>query len=379
MNKKYFLRKCLVAGLSMLFLANCKVPYDPPIKSSKDHYLVVEGYVTGNGATNIKLSRTRNITWGDTAASTNETGAHVEIQDSNNNAFPLTEAGSGNYTGYFSFSAGNTYRVHITTADHKEYLSDFVPFKQSPQIDQVAWKIKDGGVQIYLNTHDPQNKSVFYRWQYDETWEFHSQYYSTLKYNPVDTTVIPRTLPVFQCWRSQNSTNIILGSSAKLQEDVINAAPILYIPNHDKRISVLYSIMVTQYALDSSAYNYWNAMKANTENVGSIFDPQPNMTAGNIHSVSDPSETVIGYIGAGNAVQQRIFIRNSDMPAGWNLLPDCLEYEVPDIRDSLLFYFSNNSFVPYLQDRTTGGYLSATGTCVDCTLTGSPVKPTFWP
>jgi hypothetical protein len=103
------------------------------------------------------------------------------------------------------------------------------------------------------------------------------------------------------------------------------------------------------------------------------------MTAGNIHSVSDPSETVIGYIGAGNAVQQRIFIRNSDMAAGWNLLPDCLEYEVPDIRDSLFFYFSNNSFIPYLQDRTTGGYLSATGSCVDCTLSGTPVKPSFWP
>jgi hypothetical protein len=170
-----------------------------------------------------------------------------------------------------------------------------------------------------------------------------------------------------------------LGSSAKLKEDVINAAPTLYIPQHDKRISVLYSVLVTQYALDSSAYNYWNAMKGNTENVGSIFDPQPNLTSGNIHCVSDPSETVVGYIGAGNAVQQRIFIRNADLPAGWNLLPNCVEYIVPNIRDSLFFYFSNNSFIPYAADFTTGGFFSASGSCVDCTLTGTPVKPTFWP
>jgi hypothetical protein len=379
MNKKYFSWKWLITGFCILFLVNCKTPYDPPIKSSHEHFLVVEGYVNGNGPSNIKLSRTRNITWGDTAANINETGARLELQDSNNNSFPLYEAGNGNYTGYFYLYSGNEYRLHITTADHKEYLSDFVPFKQSPPIDKVGWNMKDGGVQIYVNTHDRENKTIFYRWNYEETWEFHSQYYSMLKYNPVDTNVIPRSFPVYQCWRSQNSTTILLGSSAKLKEDVINAAPMLYIPEHDKRISVLYSVLVTQYALDSSAYNYWNAMKGNTENMGSIFDPQPNMTRGNIHCVSDPSETVIGYIGAGNSQQQRIFIRNSELPSGWNLIPNCTEYTVPNIKDSLFFYFSNNSFIPYSQDFTTGGYLSASGSCVDCTLTGTPVKPTFWP
>jgi hypothetical protein len=378
MNKKYFSGKWIVA-FCILFLSNCKTPYDPPIKSSKDHFLVVEGYLNGNGLTNMKLSRTRNITWGDTAAYINETGAHLEVQDSNNNSFPLYETGNGNYTGYFYLYSGNSYRLHIRTTDNREYLSDFVPFKQSPPIDKLGWNIKDGGVQIFVNTHDPQNNTTFYRWTYEETWEIHSQYYSTLKYNATDTTVIPRTLPVYQCWRSQNSTNILLGSSAKLKEDVINAAPMLYIPNQDKRISVLYSILVTQYALDSSAYNYWNALKGNTENVGSIFDPQPNMTRGNIQCISDPSETVIGYIGAGNSVQQRIFIQNSELPPGWNLIPDCTEYIVPNIKDSLSFYFSNNSFIPYLQDMATGSYLSASGRCVDCTLTGSPVKPTFWP
>ncbi len=377
MNKNYFSIKLLLYCIVILFLSNCKVPYDPPLKSAKTHFLVVEGYLNGNGQTNIKLSRTRNITAGDTAADINETGAHVELQDSNNNTSPFYETGNGNYTGYFYLYTGNTYRLHITTADQKEYVSDFVPFKQSPPIDNIDWNLKDGGVQVYLNTHDPQNNSRFYRWEYQETWEFHSQYYSTLKYNPVDTSVIPRTSQVYQCWRSQNSTTILLGSSAKLKEDVINAAPILYIPEHDKRISVLYSVIVTQYSLDSSAYNYWNAMKANTENVGSIFDPQPNLTQGNIHCTTDPSETVIGYIGAGNSQQQRIFIRNSDLPAGWNLIPNCLEDTVPNIKDSLFIYFSNNSLIPYSQVRA--GYLSASGSCVDCTLSGTPVKPTFWP
>lgn len=378
MNKKYFFWKWPVA-FCMLFMANCKVPYDPPVKSSNAHFLVVEGYLNGNGPTNVKLSRTRNITRGDTAAYINESGAHVELQDSYNNSIPMYETGGGNYHGYFYLYPGNSYRLHIRTADNKEYLSDFVPFKQSPAIDQINWNIKDGGVQIYISTYDSQNSTRFYRWNYEETWEFHSQYYSSLKYDEDHNTVIDRFVPVYQCWRAQNSTSIILGSSAKLKEDVINAAPVLYIPVHDKRISVLYSILVTQYALDSSAYNYWYAMKGNTENVGSILDPQPNLTRGNIHCVSDPSETVIGYVGAGNAVQKRIFIRNADLPAGWNLFPTCEEYTVPNNPDSLKYYFGGNAYVPYDKDFMTGGFLSATGSCVDCTLTGSPVKPPFWP
>jgi hypothetical protein len=78
MNKKYFSWKWLITGFCILFLVNCKTPYDQPIKSSHEHFLVVEGYVNGNGPSNIKLSRTRNITWGDTAANINETGARLE-------------------------------------------------------------------------------------------------------------------------------------------------------------------------------------------------------------------------------------------------------------------------------------------------------------
>lgn len=379
MNIKNHLPLFLLMGFSFCLYLGCKVPYDPPIKNSKDHFLVVEGYLNGSGQTIINLSRTRNITWGDTASLIHETGARMEIEDNNNNIFPLYEAGNGAYTGYFYGSPGNQYRLHIKTADGKEYRSEYVPFKQSPPMDKLGWKMLNSGVHIYVNTHDPQKNSVYYQWKYDETWEFHSQYYSTWKYRPDDTTVIPRTFPVYQCWRYNNSSSILLGSSAKLKEDVINDGTIVNIPDHDKRISVLYSILVTQYVLDSSAYNFWNAMKSNTENVGSIFDPQPNMTRGNIHCLSDSSELVIGYIGAGNTVQQRLFISNSELPNDWNLIPNCTEYTVPKIRDSMVYYFSGNSLIPYDYDSVRKNYPSASGTCVDCTLTGSPVKPAYWP
>jgi hypothetical protein len=382
MHKKYFTGQSLAAFIFLLFAASCKTPYDPPIKSSKDHFLVVDGFINTNGFTNIKLSRTRNITWGDTAPYINEINAQVIIEDDQNNVYPLYENGAGNYSAGYFLNSNAQYRLHITTANQKEYVSDFVPCKISPPIQEVGWRFNDGDVQVYVNTQDPNNQTHFYRWDYKETWEFHSQYYSTLKFiTQPNLAVVPRTVPVFVCYREGNSSNIFLGSSLKLKEDVIHEAPLALIPNHDRRISVLYSTLVTQYALDSAGYNYWNAMKGNTENVGSIFDPQPNLTQGNIHCITDSSERVIGYISAGTTQQARLFISNSSLPSDWNQPLNCTEYTVP--KDSIGFYFSGNVFIP-ISSLPPGSpmpeaYLSASGTCVDCTLTGSPDKPPFWP
>lgn len=380
MNQKYFSWKWM-ALIAVLFLASCKVPYDPPMKSSKTHFLVVDGFLNAQGTTNIKLSRTRSISKGDTAAYINEINASVIIEDGQNNVYPLYETGAGNYSADYSLNSSIKYRLHITTADQREYFSDFVTCKLSPPIDNIGWKFTDGNVQIFVNTHDPNNNTTFYRWDYTETWEFHSDYYSTLIYDPISKRVVNRSVPVFVCYRTRNASNIFLGSSAKLQEDVINEGPLALIPNHDKRISVLYSTFVTQYALDSAGYNYWYAMKGNTENTGSIFDPQPNQTKGNIHCITDSTEKVIGYVGAGTIQQSRLFISNSEMPSGWKQSRNCTEYDVPT--DSVEFYLSGSSYIPYAIDPPgspmPNGYFSASASCVDCTLTGTLEKPNFWP
>lgn len=381
MNKNRFSINLLLYCILILVLAHCKVPYNPPVKSANARYLVVEGYLNGNGETIIKLSRTRNITLGDTAKNINETGAHLQIQDENNHILPLNESGNGIYSGTYFLNVANRYRLQITTADGKEYVSEFVPFKESPPIDKLNWDFKNRGVQIYANTHDPKNETRFYRWNYEETWEFHSAFNSNLIWSKSLLKVVPRSSQVYVCWRTDNSTAIYLGSSAKLKEDVINQAPVNLIPFGDKRISVLYSILVTQFALDSAGYNYWTAMKNNTENVGSIFDPQPNQTRGNIHCTTDSSEVVVGYIGAGTTQQKRIFIKNSEMPPNWNSPPDCLVDSVP--KDSIVYYLGGSlGLYPIdtiLNPMTRFAFTSSFINCVDCTYYGTNIKPSFWP
>jgi Domain of unknown function (DUF4249) len=377
MKKIIFPRKMIAYGILLLFFSRCKDPYNPAVLSSNSNYLVVEGYINGNGLTSIKLSRTRNITSGDTAARVNELNAVVAIEDQTNATYPLSEAGNGIYTTNTFLSPANKYRLHILTSVNKAYVSDYVAYKQTPRIDSMGWSFKNNDVQVYVDTHDPQNATRYYRWAYTETWQVHTSFYSVLQYDVPSASLVPRTDQIYNCWPSLNSSSILLGSSAKLNLDVIHQAPMILIPFHDNRISILYSIFVTQYALDSLAYNYWQAIKSNTEDIGSIFDPQPNQTKGNIHCVTDTSETVIGYISAGSTDTIRYFIPNSAMPMNWNVYPDCPLKKVPG--DSVEFYFHEMGYIP-IDAIIPGVYGGSFADCVDCRYSGGPnVKPPFWP
>jgi len=383
MNQQRFLAGIWLCGLSAMVLSHCNIPFEPKLKSTDTNALVVEGFIDGSSPITFKLSRSRKLTAGDTASPIYELNARMAVEDDHQDAYPLTETGNGVYSiaASLSLNSGYQYRVHIFTANGEEYLSDFVAFKTSPAIDSVGWAFQNGGVQVLVNTHDPANNTRYYRWSYSETWEFNSAFYSSYQYDASNNTLIPRLVQINTCWQSDIASLIFLSSSANLSSDVISQKPLVFIPQHDPKLSILYSIQVTQYAMDVTAYNYWLAMANNTQNIGSIFDPQPNETPGNIHCVTHPAELVVGYISAGNSSVTRTFISNSSMPSGWNLPSSCFTNLVPNNPDSIKYYFGG-TYDPVMQVIMPGGaifYSASSIPCVDCTLKGTNVKPSFWP
>ena len=121
-------------------------------------------------------------------------------------------------------------------------------------------------------------------------------------------------------------------------------------------------------------------LKKNTESLGTIFDPQPSAIKGNVHSVSDPNEMVIGYINATTAQEQRIFISEAQLVnRGFNIYNFCSDFEIINNRDSLKPYIPG--YWPYVLDVSRLRpplyvYFFSTPECVDCRLRGGiNVKP----
>ncbi|HUB61176.1 MAG TPA: DUF4249 domain-containing protein [Puia sp.] len=363
-------------------LCRCVQPYVSPYKSPPTGYLVVEGYISANTPTQYKLTRTVQLSgnYGIPVV----TGAAVQVVGSDSSQYALPEQGNGVYGNTtLNLNPALQYRLQIQTPNGESYQSDFVPLKPSPPIDSINWVYSaDSGVNIYINTHDPNNSTRYYQWSYDQTWEYDMPEISYLIYDDTNNTVVPR-LPgqeVNRCWVNSPSTNLLIDNTNKLSQDVVYQFPLVNIPIGSQQLMVLYSLQVTQYALTAAGYNFLYLMQQNTEALGSIFDAQPTEVIGNIHCLNNPAEQVIGYISAGTVQQERFWIASYQLPVYWQYFITCPgpPYVVPNSPDSLKYYFGGGGYTPLEQGGV--GYVSEYSTCVNCLLLGGlNQKPSFWP
>ncbi|HVG13911.1 MAG TPA: DUF4249 domain-containing protein [Chitinophagaceae bacterium] len=372
----------LLGYVLIIFLSGCKEKFEPNIPARTQNHLVVEGFINANGPTRIKLSRTvplsvkRNFV--------PELNARVWVEsDDNTTPFVVPQKSEGVYaSGALPINAIKKYRIRITTSDNKEYVSSFVPVKQTPAIDSISWKQEDGGVRIYANTHDPANNTRYYQWDFDETWEINSAFFATYLYD--NGNIRPRRLTdpaIYYCWKYASSNAILIGSSAKLEADNIYHQPIHFINRQAERLGIRYSILVRQYALEKTAYEFFEQMKKNTESLGTIFDPQPSALRGNIQCINDPAAIAIGYISASNASEKRIFIADRQLTGGgFQIARQCFSREIPNHPDSIKLAIP--TFWPFdvvMNGPTIVKYIIAPPECVDCRLRAAlNEKPSYW-
>ena len=379
--------------LTTIIFAGCRKPYNPPALSLPGNYLVVEGVInSGADSTFIKLSRTVNIS---SNTINPESNALVTVESNRDNIYPLKETLPGTYAaGPLNLDNSLQYQLRVKTANGEEYLSDLVPVKPTPPIDSIGFTIKNDGIQVYANTHDPANSTHYYRWDYSETWQFHSKYASDFEivYSPKDTIIErPYSDQIHFCFASDSSSDIVLGSSAALKQDVIFQNPIVKISSTSEKLEMKYSILLRQYALTGDAYSFWTNLKKNTEQLGGIFDAQPSQINGNIHCVSKPVKPVIGYISVTNVQAKRIFIENAQLPLTFaTTYPyDCQEDStyfvhpgtgINDVQQD--FFGAVAGTVEPLSQLTSNagiiGYFRSDAECSDCTIRGTTQQPAFW-
>lgn len=369
------MRKLYLLVAILACAASCREQYDPNAKSLDKSYLVVEANLDpGPDSTIIRLTRTSALNNRSTIIT--ENGATVTIEGEDNSSRTLIPIANGYYVSpNLNLTIGTGYRIHIRLADGKEYRSDIVKARVTPAIDSIN-AVQTDAVYIYANTHDPSGNSRYYRWDFDETWEIRSYYYAEYIWDNAIRDVRYRILPgedVYKCWKYDFSNSILLANTTRLQDDIVYRSHLTTIPYSDERVSVRYSTLVRQYALDKGAYDFFELMKKNTEQVGSIFAPQPFELNGNIKCITDKSEYALGYLTASTVQKQRIFL--TVQRPGFS--QDCPSIKVT--RDSVLYYFGGGDYIPWTFDFTENKYLGAKPQCADCRRRGGDLnRPSYW-
>ena len=367
----------------LIVALGCKQHYTLPDQAIKQtNYLVVEGNINvGQDSTIITLTRSVPVT-DTTKALVPEIGAAITVETDAGRTFPLVEIGNGAYavSNIPLGPASEKYRLNITSSGNRQYLSSFVVYKKAPAIDSVSWEQHDDGVHIYVNTHDDQNKSLYYKWNFTEVWEYHAAFKSSIVY--VNGFEVVRPVQVQFCWQTVASTAVIMQNTNNLAQDVVYKKQLVFIPTSDHKLGVLYTMLVSQNVLTKEGFDYWTGLSKNSEQLGSIFDAQPSQLAGNLRCVTDPTEPVVGFITATTTEQRRLWIKHPEVNSWQYPLGKFAACDTSHLdRAGVLALVMANVYAKVDQEPFTNDPPYATSIdCVDCTLQGGVnVKPAFWP
>jgi hypothetical protein len=369
-----------------LICFGCREYYEPPALKNNPRLLVVDGFLNSSpDSTFIKLTYTRNIR--DTAPAVPALNAILIVDGDQHTLVPLYETGNGIYGNLLPLKTSEKYRLSITTSDGTKYQSDFIPFKQTPPIDSLSWDQDTSDVRFFINTHDPQNNTTYYRWQYEETWQYST--YLTSNFDYVHGALIPRPPDeqIHNCWKENKAATILLASTSQLSQDIVHKFPFNTVSKSTEKLYVLYSVQISQYALTRDEFEYWTELKKNSEQLGSIFDAQPSQLNSNIHCTTNPREPVMGYLSASTAQKKRIFVGINEM-TNMNYTPYYLPCQsLKDVttgfsaQDTARAYeyleMPRHLFTFWYFD---GAYHVAQNFCIDCREHGGTnAKPDFWP
>ncbi|MGC4036355.1 MAG: DUF4249 domain-containing protein [Chitinophagaceae bacterium] len=368
--------------VAFLLSVGCKQNYLPLVISNPPSLLVVDGFLNNsiNDTTYIKLSRTNKLSEG--VVNSAELNAVLSIEDESGNIlYTSSENGGGSYIfPGISLDPDQHYKLRIHTNNGQEYLSDILSGATTPPIDSIGFDKTGKGVDIHVNTHDDQNKTLYYRWEYNETFQYHATYYSGLIF-PGDGSYQFRQpdQQIYECWKSEPSTQLLLASSANLERDIIYKRILRHVDQDAVELSLKYFIKVKQYALTKGAYEYLQNLKKLTENAGGLFDVQPSELGGNIHNVTNPGEDALGYITVATSQTSEIYFTNAQVQP-WNYKLDCSIWEIKP--NQIPNHTSPDEIIglgldggPY----NLKGLYVTTRECGDCQVVGGiTTRPDFW-
>ncbi len=280
--------KCIFLIGMFLIIEACEVPISIEYFKPEPE-IVVEGLITDQpGPYEIKMSYTGAYTLRSDGNNPPVTGAMIMIYDDVGNAELLQEISPGIYqTDPLGIKGvvGRSYTINIRLSDGLEIESYPEVLLEVPEIDSIYYFFNPlsptnrQGHQTGIITRDPLGENNYYRWKW-------VGYYS---YFLVSEIV---TIGCFQ--KEFNRAQINVLSDKDLDGNIFDR-PITFIEHfaNDR-----YLLHVFQQSLTERAYQFWNSLYEQGNNVGSIFDPPPSIIYGNLYYSDGTEEQVHGYFGA---------------------------------------------------------------------------------
>ncbi len=284
----------------IFFTIGCEEPLNwQSVENPKN--LVVEGLILNHKGSYIRLSNSTNYNGVlESGNTTPVTGATVIIEDSNGNTHNFYEQSiPGTYVDTdnkndFNGVIGMSYKVLIETIGGKEYASKSERINEVANFDSLYYlSQKKEKINEYNNIQVERGFQVFSNFQFDSTSKYIRWGWSYIK------TASGFPSQFVEDFGYVNVTKRMIFNSER-----INKFEILYLKKMKNKVH--YNLTVKQCNISKEAYEFWEKVKDQEINTGTVFDSQPSQINGNIYNINDPNEIVFGFVSAASVVEREI-------------------------------------------------------------------------
>ena len=326
----------------------CIEPYKVEVPEG-EQLLTVEGMITSGPGPHV-ITLTRSATYGSDFEGLVRPvqGATVIVRDDLGEVTFLQEnlEAKGSYFTSAAFSAqiGRSYTLFIEVEDGRLYSSvpekvESVPAIQSLSVRTLTIEQPGGGnprsgVQFLAEVNDPGDQNNFYYWRNSSSMYILESFPEL--YTPPVTPERPDRIPAPKdccsiCYKEEIPGNRSLFIAV---DDNFNGLttkiPVAFIEDDGLRFFNKYRIDIKQLGVSQEAYRFLKLVRQQAEISGSIFDPPPASIRGNMISLDNPDEVVLGYFMAAGETVKRIYVDKNDLTYKQNqaIIPDdCLTVE----------------------------------------------------
>ena len=405
-KRRYLLaRLCTLFVFSSLFLHGSCVEEITIESEEYENLLVVDATITNQDIRQeIYLSRT--FQFGEETGIPEENAQVKVIGNGITHVFEEVAPGTYKTAATFKAEPNVSYQLEIQTANGNRYTSSQKKLTTITQIGNVYANriVNDNGVDgvaILVDSYDPTRTSNYYKYSFEETYKIIAPFWA-----PEDAYIISDDYPNCEvglklrpetqrvCYTTEFSNSINLATTIALSEDRLEGHLVRFLSNQDFKISHRYSLLVHQSVISEEAHQYLDKIQSFV-NEGSLFSQlQAGFVVGNINSISNSDEKVIGLFEVSSVTSSRMFFNYEDLYPNTLLPPyaiTCVESSPPlfdiahNYRCGGLINAIENRTKVYLEDylgdpplTTWGPYLMVPRACGDCTALGESEPPSFW-
>ena len=287
-----------------------------------ENILVVEGFITdAPGPHTIRISRSAqygSIFDGNIQRLAN---AVVALRNSAGINFSLTQTGPGEYSTDPSFQGipGETYTLLITTNIGQRYTSLPVTLPNGPDLEDVDFRFRSSpsgnelksitGVEVYARWTDPEGEDNFHMWRTEGIYQVETN--PELFIDPNTGNPAPKACCNLCFVYEPDNTGAVFIHSDENQDGRELAGLAAFIVDDGKRFNRDYTLRIQQFSVSREAFGFLDLLGGQLEIDGDIFDAPPAQVTGNMVSLDDPSEAVIGFFGAYHISEMVVTIPSS--------------------------------------------------------------------